>query len=211
MKITLLLDNPKSWMMPYAKKLGAACKKRGHSVSIVHDASKVSQGDVAFFLSCEKIVPKKIRDRNTHNLVIHESALPKGKGWSPLTWQILEGKNNIPITLFEAVEKIDAGDIYEAGVLKFKGNELVDELREKQGDASIRLALQFLDSYPPRKRKKQKGRSTFYARRNVADSELDPQKTLTEQFDLLRVVDNERYPAFFSHRGQTYVLKISKK
>jgi hypothetical protein len=27
----------------------------------------------------------------------------------------------------------------------------------------------------------------------------------------LRVADNERYPAFFIHRGHTYMLKIYKK
>ena len=36
-------------------------------------------------------------------------------------------------------------------------------------------------------------------------------KSLAELFDRLRVADNERYPAFFTHRGHTYVLKISKK
>jgi methionyl-tRNA formyltransferase len=36
------------------------------------------------------------------------------------------------------------------------------------------------------------------------------QKTIAEQFDLLRVVDNLRYPAFFDHRGKRYRLTIKK-
>jgi methionyl-tRNA formyltransferase len=30
---------------------------------------------------------------------VHESALPQGQGWSPMTWQILEGASPIPVTL----------------------------------------------------------------------------------------------------------------
>jgi methionyl-tRNA formyltransferase len=31
---------------------------------------------------------------------------------------------------------------------------------------------------------------------------------LGEAFDLLRVADPERYPAFFEHRGRTYRIRI---
>lgn len=111
MKISILCDNPHSWIVPYAEELQTELKARGHDVSIFEKAEEIQEGDCAFFLGCEGIVGKDIRARNAHNIVIHESALPVGRGWSPLTWQILEGKNDIPITLIEAEERIDSGDI----------------------------------------------------------------------------------------------------
>ena len=42
------------------------------------------------------------------------------------------------------------------------------------------------------------------------DSLLDFNKTITEQFNLLRVVDNDKYPAFFENQGEKYFLKITK-
>ena len=66
-----------------------------------------------------------------HNIVIHASDLPSGKGWSPLTWQVLEGKNSIPISVFEANDKIDAGKVYIKTCLKLLGYELIEEIREK--------------------------------------------------------------------------------
>jgi methionyl-tRNA formyltransferase len=51
---------------------------------------------------------------------------------------------------------------------------------------------------------------TYHPRRTPAMSELDPHKTIAEQFDLLRVADPDRYPAFFHFRGHRYVLKIEK-
>jgi len=64
----------------------------------VHNANELLTGEFCFYLSYGKIVSKDMLSRFKHNLVVHESDLPQGKGWSPLTWQILEGKNRIPVT-----------------------------------------------------------------------------------------------------------------
>lgn len=211
MKISLLTDNPKSWIIPYVDELQQALKERGHDVVHIHTWKEIPHGDLAFFLSCEKIVPSDILKRNTHNLVVHESALPQGKGWSPLTWQILEGKNEIPITLFEAVEAVDAGPIYMQAVMRFEGHELLDELKDVQGKKTNELILKFVDAYPHIQGKAQHGKETFYARRRPEDSELDIKKSIEQVFNQLRVVDNERYPAFFRYHNHTYVVKIYKK
>jgi len=58
--------------------------------------------------------------------------------------------------------------------------------------------------------REQSGDESFYPRRRPDDSRLDPSRTLAEQFRLLRVVDNDRYPAFFEWRGSMYTLRIRK-
>ena len=52
---------------------------------------------------------------------------------------------------------------------------------------------------------------TFYRKRTPSDSCLDINKSINEQFNLLRVVDNERYPAFFKKNNIKYVVKIYKE
>ena len=210
-KITILVDNPKSWFVPYGTELAAQLRARGHDVAEVSSPQDIQQGNIAFYLSCEQIIKKDIRGRNKHNLVIHASALPQGKGWSPTTWKILEGKNEIPLTMFEAVDKVDAGEIYATGEITLQGHELIDEVRQKEGKAIVDMAITFVDKYPHVTCRPQKGEESFYAKRTSKDSELDTDKTLAELFNKLRVVDNERYPAFFVHRGHTYVLKVYKK
>ena len=145
-----------------------------------------------------------------HNIVVHPSDLPKGQGFSPLTWLILEGANDIPITLFEAVENVDAGPFYFKDIMHFEGHELNEELKLRQGEKTIELVLKFVDAYPNIMPQKQEGEATWYRRRTSKDSELDVTKSIGEQFELLRVVDNERYPAFFLYRGHRYVLRIVK-
>ena len=45
-------------------------------------------------------------------MVVHESNLPKGRGYSPLIKQLLNGKTKIVTTLFECSKDIDQGQIY---------------------------------------------------------------------------------------------------
>lgn len=211
-KVTIASDAT-SWMNEYIPVLITGLEERGCSVRWTHQVKDIAPGDFVFLLGCGTIVSAEILKRNKHNLVVHASALPQGKGMSPLTWQILEGKNDIPVALFEADPELDCGDIYIKNVMHYKGTELIDEMRIVLGDLSIKMCLDFVDKYPDILATKitQQGEPSFYRRRTKADSALDINKTIAEQFNLLRVVDNESYPAFFEYQGCTYYLKVYRK
>lgn len=210
-KIVILSDYS-SWMKPTIELLILEWKNLGHEVFLAHSVKDLIPADFCFCLSFSKIIPVSVLQNFKHTLVVHESDLPAGKGWSPLTWQILEGKNRIPITLFEAAERVDSGVIYAQRWIQFEGNELIEELREGQAAGTRELCQLFLDEYPEiiNSARTQVGRESFYSRRTPRDSELDPNKSISEQFNLLRVVDNNRYPAFFNLNGQRFRLQISK-
>jgi len=209
MKIQILVDNPNSWITPYLKNLVSSIKqKKNCYVKLINSHEDVESGDVLCLLSCEKKFNKL--NLNKYNLVVHESDLPEGKGWSPLTWQVIEGKKNIPITLFEANSLIDSGNIYEKINIKTSGYELIDELRFLQVEATTKLILNFIEKYPNIKGEKQKGKESFYCKRTKNSSELNILESIKDQFNLLRVCDNERYPAFFIIDNVKYLIKIYK-
>jgi methionyl-tRNA formyltransferase len=210
MTIQVLVDNPSSWILPYAQQLVFEFKSQGHDCELITEHEAILPGDVLFLLGCEKILKPEKLALHPYNLVIHESALPQGKGWSPLTWQILEGKNSIPVTLFEASDQVDSGVIYDQMYIQFEGHELINELRKKQGEATLTLAKQFVKNYSKLSPRFQQGAESFYPRRRPADSRLDPNQTIAAQFNLLRVVDNDKYPAFFEYMGHKYIVKIIK-
>jgi UDP-2,4-diacetamido-2,4,6-trideoxy-beta-L-altropyranose hydrolase len=209
--ITILSDST-AWMTPWIALLIAEWVELGHKISWVHKPSMVPKGDFCFILSCSKILKPNILSRNKHNLVIHASDLPKGKGMSPMSWQILEGKSEIQVTLFEAAKELDAGDIYIQECITFEGSELIDELRTILAGTIIKLSVLFVSSYPDvlSNASKQKGEEHFYAKRIEEDSKLDIDKTIRDQFQLLRIVDNEKYPAYFELNGCKYILRINK-
>ena len=206
-KVKILVDNPNSWMIPYAKTIIINLKKKGFNSELITSHEDIKSGFCLFLLSCSKKL-KNLKAYD-HNIVIHASDLPNGKGWSPLTWQVLEGKNSIPISVFEANDKIDAGKIYIKTYLKLSGYELIEEIREKLYIEIENLIFKFLDM-DKSKAIVQTGEETFYLRRNKEDSELDIKKSIESQFNLLRVCDNEKYPAFFYKGNKKYILKIYK-
>ena len=151
-------------------------EKSHHKVTWIHEIKEVPSGDICILLGCGQFMGKNIRNKNKNNIVVHESALPKGKGWSPLTWQILEGKNIIPITLFEAEEEIDSGEIYFQEKMIFEGHELIDKLREVQAQYSFDLCEKFINEYPSiiKRSKKQEGESSFYKKRGPEKVQYSP-------------------------------------
>ncbi len=208
-KITIVTD-AKYWMNDRIPALAAAFEARGHTVGWVHKVKDIPAGDWVFLLGCGEIAPPAVLAKNRHNIVVHASALPKGRGWSPFNWQIAAGVNSIPVTMFEAAPELDRGDIYAAETLEFTGCELMAEMKPALAAATIRLCLRFADEYPDivAGRTPQEGEPSFYRKRTPADSKLDVSKPLAAQFNLLRAVDNEAYPAWFEHNGCKYIVKI---
>ncbi len=222
----MILSDATSWINAYLLDLVMDWQAQGHQVTWTHTLTNNQQQttnnqqqttnnqqqttNLCFCLSFSQLVPADVRAQFHHTLVVHESDLPQGKGWSPLTWQILEGQHRIPVTLIEAADRVDSGTLYAQRWLQFQGHELIDELRAAQAAATHDLCRWFVDNLPHSgaQGQPQAGQETFYPRRRPADSRLDPEQTLAEQFDLLRVVDNERYPAFFDWRGQRYTLGV---
>ena len=207
LKVKILVDDPDSWMTPFAKKIVKKLNEKGYESLFINSLKSNHKGDILFLLSCKNII-NNFSNFN-HNIVIHASDLPKGRGWSPLTWQILEGQNEIPITLFEASRDVDAGDLYFKDKIFLDGNELIEEIRSKLAKKIEIMIFRFLSN----KRIKpvsQIGHPTFYVRRTPKDAQLDVNKTIAEQFNLLRVCDNLRYPAYFEYMNQKYIIKIFK-
>ena len=206
-----IISNVDSWLNKHLKKLSSTWNKK-YEVNWVHDSNNINKGDLCFILSYYKLLNKETLSLNKHNLVVHESNLPTGKGWSPLTWQIINNINVIDVCLLEAEVKADSGMIYLREELKFEGNELIEDLRSMQANATINLCNKFIKTYPDiiKHGKKQHGEETFYKRRVPECSRLNPKDTIENQFNLLRVVDNDMYPAFFDLKGYRYKLLIEK-
>ncbi len=209
-KIAVLTSD--SWFVPYAQKLMNILNAIGYDTNLFLDHDEINRDfEIVFILSYFKIIGNNFLRKHKHNIVIHASDLPNGRGWAPLFWQILEKKNKIPITLFEANENADDGDFYIKDYILLEGHELNDEIREKQAKKTFELCLKFLNDYNNLMPIKQSGTITHYRKRTPKDSELDINKSIKEQFDLLRIVNNDEYPAFFEYNGCKYIVKIYKE
>ena len=205
MKIAILTTK-NQWFESYADALS---EKLGNIPIFNNHVDINNIYDIIFILSYHEIIPQEVLKKSKHNLVIHESALPKGKGWAPLFWQVLEGRSKIPFTMIEASSKVDNGDIYMQEMLELTNYELNEELRGKQAKIIIQMCVKFVNDYEKYKIPvKQNGDESFYKKRDKKDSKLNIDKTIRDQFNLLRIVNNSDYPAYFELDGNRYTLKV---
>lgn len=214
MKIQILISKS-SWANAYKKKIFNKLKEFSKSISFLQNHKELKDNyDINIIFSYFKIIPKIYLKKSKVNLVPHESNLPKGKGMSPLTWQILEGKKKIYFSLIEANSKIDNGVVYYKKIKKIPKNFLFDEIKKIQLNENLKLIVKFIKFYKKKnkvpKGKMQIGKSSFYKKRVPKNSEINIKNSILSQFNLLRVVDNKNYPAYFRIYGKKYILKISK-
>lgn len=211
MKISILCTDPDH---PVVASLHAWINDitlKGHTVALVFDKAMLDGGDILFLVSCSQMIRDTERERYTATLVLHASDLPKGRGWSPHIWSILSGANQITVSLLEANEPVDSGAIWLKTKFALEGHELLAEINEKLFAAELYLMTQAVEQFETIRPIQQVGDpGPYMIKRSKADSQIDPDKTIAEQFDLLRIVDPRRYPAFFSYRGQRYLIKIEK-
>jgi methionyl-tRNA formyltransferase len=211
MNISILCTDKKH---PVVEKLLGWVEKmslKGHSVFLHYDKDELRGGDILFLVSCSQLVRDKERNLYKSTLVLHASDLPKGRGWSPYIWEVLNGGNQITVTLLEASDPVDSGMIWLKTQFTLEGHELLSEINAKIFDSELLLMDQAVDSFETINPIPQEGDPSIYMpKRSPQDSRLDPHKSIAEQFNLLRVVDSDRYPAFFDYKGQRYLIKIEK-
>ena len=53
-------------------------------------------------------------------------------------------------------------------------------------------------------------KATYYPKRTPEDSKLDLNKSIKDQFNILRVSDPARYPAYIINKGYRYEINIKK-
>ena len=211
MNISILCSDPQHPIISHLKNWINEISKKNHSAMLLFDKSDLQEGDLLFLVSCSQMINENERSKYKATLVLHASDLPRGRGWSPHIWTIIKGGNEIVVSLLEANEPVDSGAIWLKTRFSLEGHELLDEINEKLFVAELQLMSQAVDQFYNIRPIAQTGEPDAYMnKRSPSDSELDPNKSIAEQFDLLRTIDSKRYPAFMIHRGNKYLITIEK-
>jgi len=210
-KITVFCSDREHPVFP---RLLAWSDRRGreHEIALVTRSADLGGGDILFLVSCHELIGEALRRKYRKTLILHASDLPRGRGWSPHIWAILEGQKRIVVALIEAADSVDRGDIWRKTSFELEGHELYDEINAKLFDAELELMDYAIDNFATVKAVPQSDENaTSWRRRTPGDSRLDVDKSIREQFALLQVADPDRYPAFFEKDGHTYEITLKKR
>ena len=97
---------------------------QGLDATLVFDKADLQGGDILFLVSCSQMIREAERKKYKVTLVLHASDLPEGRGWSPHIWSILDGANQITVSLLEASDPVDSGAIWLKTKFTLEGHEL---------------------------------------------------------------------------------------
>lgn len=207
--VSLLLSDPQHPIKPWLQKW-IADNRRVHRIELCHQASELSGGDFLFLVSCQEIIRVALRSQYRYTLVLHASDLPEGRGMSPHVWSVLAGHNELMLSLINAADEVDAGDIWQKRLVRIRTTDLWYEIDAQLFDAELELISWALDHCDTAIPVPQQGPITRHKLRTPEDSRIDPSKPLLESFNQLRVANPDRYPAWFEIDGQRYALKLEK-
>ena len=170
MKISVLCSDTSHPVYPHLRSWVKSAAAR-HAVELVQRKAELTGGDILFLISCHEIISSQDRQKYAASLVIHASDLPEGRGWSPHIWQILEGRQDIVVSLIEAQDEVDTGPIWAQRHLVLEGHELHEEINNRLFVIELELmdhALELIGHATP---VPQEGRApSYYPRRKPEDS-----------------------------------------
>ncbi len=211
MRISLLCSDEQHPVNEYLSKWISGWKDV-HRIELARKKNELSGGDILFLVSCSEIVSAKDRALYRSTLVLHASDLPRGRGWSPHIWQIIEGAEEIVLSLVEAEDKVDSGRIWKKMRFSVPKHALWNEINALIFEAEIELidyAVRCFERVTPTLQDCSVD-PTYYPKRIPSDSEIDPSQSIASQFDRMRVCDPNRFPAFFILHGKKYKLVLEK-
>jgi len=211
MKISFLCSDPRHPINVYLSAWMQENKSQ-HEIELVRQKQDLSGGDLLFLLSCTEIISSQERKSYRSCLVLHASDLPKGRGWSPHIWSILEGKEELTLSLLEAEDEVDRGKIWKKLRFQVPKHALWNEINELLFTKEIELINFAIDNFNSVLAKLQDPNiePTYYPKRTPADSAIDPFKSIASQFDKIRVCDPKRFPAYIDINGQRYKMTLEK-
>jgi methionyl-tRNA formyltransferase len=182
--------------------------KDDNEITLHRNISELTGGKILFLISCEQKIPSVVLRKFQRTLILHASDLPQGRGWSPHIWEILNGSQQITISMIDASEKIDGGCVYQKRKIEIPKSALWDEINDLLFSTEISLMKYAIEHFDKLESVPQDTsiNATYYRKRVPRDSELDVKKSIQEQFDLMRICDAERYPAYFELNGQKYKI-----
>ena len=208
-KITFIISDARhpinSWVEGWVGE-----RPEGQVAEIVRASAQAKGGDICFLISCTEILPIEFMQRYTHVLVIHASDLPKGRGWSPHIWAIIQGQEEVTVTLLEASEKVDCGDIWHKSTHQIPKYFLYSDIIEVVNKAHVDLidyAVEHHATVDPLSQDLNIN-PTYLSKRTPVDSEISVNESIASQFDLLRVCDKNRFPSFFHLHGKKFKITI---
>ena len=122
-------------------------KTRKISCNQLSDVRDRLAPDVIFCLGWRTLIPMDILDCAPRGgIAVHDSLLPRLRGFAPTNWGLVLGHDRLGAMLFQLTNSVDAGDIYFQEAIAVDARESYGSVHQKIGDLTVDLFVRYLEA-----------------------------------------------------------------
>jgi methionyl-tRNA formyltransferase len=170
---------------------------------------KTHQINCIITISWKYFIPVHINQHLEHKIIImHDSILPKYRGFAPVPTAIINGENELGVSVLYASDKIDEGPIISQKTITISEDEYVRDVIDRITGLYTILVVELLEKIlsgdnitaTPQDHSK----ATYSIWRNPEDSQINWDASSKEIYNLIRAVGYP-YSGAFSYLGDRKV------
>lgn len=214
----LVLEQNKHELNNFTKKILGLCKKNNIKSRTTKrikpkDYEKflsLIKPDVVFVVSWRFLIYSACFNIPQYGIfILHDSLLPKYRGFSPTNWVIINGEKETGLSLQYINEQMDSGDIVDQIKIKIDKNETATTLNKKFIPLYSKIILKNIDLILKRKNKRKKQNeklATYGARRNPTDGKIDFRNSTKNIFLLIKGLSYPYPGAFCFYKNEKIIV-----
>lgn len=217
-RITVVSFREAAWEPPFLANIRSLTEAHGHRFIEARHVSRPSMNafwqetpiDLMFMVSWRYLVPAEVYSHaRLGSFVLHDSLLPKYRGFAPTVWSIINGEKETGVTLFRTTDDVDAGDIVEQRRIAIADTDTIADVMERVTETYLDIVEQefasLLDgsatSYPQNHED-----ATYTCKWTPADSYIEWEKDATSIYNLIRATSWPYPGAYTFLEGRKLVI-----
>lgn len=162
--------------------------------------------DIAFAIGWRYLINKaaySLPPKGT--LIVHDSLLPKYRGFAPMNWAIINGESKTGVTLFHIADGVDCGPIVKqlsTDISLQDTAKTVDEKIIKLYDRIIVESLAALESGDAKSTPQDESQASYTCKRTPEDGEINWNNAAIQIYNLIRGLTHPFPGAYTYLRGK---------
>ncbi len=164
------------------------------------------QPDIAFAIGWRYLITEEAyRIPSKGTLILHDSLLPKYRGFAPMNWAIINGENTTGVTLFYIADGVDSGPIVDQASTHIAINDTaktVDERLIKLYEDLIIRNLPALQSGQAKSMPQDESHASYTCKRTPEDGEINWRNSALQIHNLVRAQTHPFPGAYTTLRGR---------
>lgn len=160
----------------------------------VQKAIEDSAADLGVVVAYGALLPQQTLDSMKLGWInLHFSTLPHWRGAAPVQWQVISGASQAGSSVFQLVQKLDAGDVYDSREWPILPDETAGELLTRLSVLGAQQVLDVVRSIDTRfaEPKPQIGESTYARKLSLEDGHLNLSQDSESVYNQFRGVTPE--------------------